>query len=105
MRFVSEVFIRSGKTRLINRMTRGWMSWGWQWQRVYLYFAAVVIISASICAQTDTRQAEENFERWAKIHATPIQSVELRSDPADMRPLKSMIGSARVVAFGEAAHG
>src|SRR5262249_40763634 len=44
-------------------------------------------------------------ERWAKIHATPIQSVELGSDPVDMRPLKSMIGSARVVAFGEAAHG
>jgi hypothetical protein len=73
MGFISEVFIRSGKTRLMNRMTRGRMSWGEPRQRAYLYFAAVAILSASICAQTDTRQAEENFERWAKILDTRIQ--------------------------------
>jgi len=105
MGFVIEEFVRSDQTRLINRKTRGQKGWGRRWSRFYRYLTALAIVSASVCAQTDMRNSGESFERWAKAHATPIQSVEFGSGHADLRPLKSMIGSARVVAFGEPAHG
>lgn len=49
-----------------------------------------------------------SFVRWATAHAMSIQTVEPGSsiaDLSDLRPLKPVIGAARVVALGEPAHG
>ncbi len=105
MGFVREVIARSEQTRLMNKMKRSQMSRVRPWPRVSRCFAAVAIVSASICAQTDTRQTGQSFEDWANTHAAPIQTVEPGGDLADLRPLKPIIGAARVVAFGEPAHG
>jgi erythromycin esterase len=44
------------------------------------------------------------LHRWLGEHAVHLQTVAPGSDFDDMRPLKAMIGDARVVALGEAAH-
>lgn len=51
------------------------------------------------------QQSSDAFVRWAKSHAVPLRTVEAGGDVADLRPLKAMVGTARVVALGEAAHG
>jgi erythromycin esterase len=58
-----------------------------------------------MCAHPGAQQSDESFGRWAKAHAIQLQTVELGSDVDDMRQLKSLIGAARVVAFGEPTHG
>jgi erythromycin esterase len=58
-----------------------------------------------MCAHPGAQQGGDSFERWAKAHAIQLQTVELKSDLGDMRQLKSLIGTARVVALGEPAHG
>src|SRR5215218_1196567 len=55
-----------------------------------------------------TQEDSASFVRWVTAHAMPIQSVEPGSsisDLADLRPLKAVIGTARVVALGEPTHG
>jgi hypothetical protein len=74
MGLVSEVFARSNRTHLMNRMTRGQVSWGRPCPRDYRYLAAVAIVSASIYAQPDMRRPGENFERWAKVHSFPFHA-------------------------------
>jgi erythromycin esterase len=66
---------------------------------------SIALIVLAMCSHSDAQQTSEDFERWAKTQASPIKSVELGSDLADLRPFKSIIGSARVVALGEPAHG
>ena len=48
---------------------------------------------------------DEAFAKWAAAHALPITTVEAAADDSDLLPLKSVIGAARVVAYGEPAHG
>jgi len=45
------------------------------------------------------------FVRWTTAHAIPIGSVEMTGPLDDLRPLSSIVGSARVVALGEPTHG
>lgn len=47
---------------------------------------------------------DEVFQRWAALHAVPLASAEHPADGSDLAPLGERIGSARVVAFGEAQH-
>lgn len=42
---------------------------------------------------------------WLRRHAIPLTGVEAGHGFADLQPLKSVIGSARIVALGEATHG
>jgi erythromycin esterase len=65
----------------------------------------VVRIDAQVPPTVKAQQDRESFVRWATAHAVPIRTVEPGSDVADLRPVKTIIGAARVVALGEPAHG
>jgi erythromycin esterase len=46
-----------------------------------------------------------DFTPWFKSRAIPLLSLEPRSGFADIEPLRSTIGNARIVSLGEATHG
>ncbi len=48
---------------------------------------------------------DDAFAKWAAAHALPVTTVEAAADDSDLLPLESVIGAARVVAYGEPAHG
>ena len=43
--------------------------------------------------------------RWLEGSATPVASLELGADAADLAALKRIVGKAHIVAIGEATHG
>jgi erythromycin esterase len=53
----------------------------------------------------ENRVEYEATKGWVRSHAIPLKTVEAGSGFEDMRPLKKIIGGARVVALGEATHG
>jgi len=48
---------------------------------------------------------QQNLVYWLRSHAIPLTTVEAGCGFADLLPLKPVIGSARIVALGEATHG
>ena len=48
---------------------------------------------------------EEAVERWIKVNAIRLTTVQAGNGFADMEPLTKIIGNARIVALGEATHG
>ena len=42
---------------------------------------------------------------WLASAAAPLASLEAGADPADLAPLRGIVGGARIVALGEATHG
>ena len=56
-------------------------------------------------ATSHAQEGSATFERWAAAHAIPLVSFEPVKTTADLQPLRSIIGSTRVVAFGEPVHG
>lgn len=48
---------------------------------------------------------EDAFSTWAAAHAVTLATVEPAEDFSDLLPLKSVVGTARVVALGETTHG
>ena len=48
---------------------------------------------------------EDAFSKWAAAHAVPLATIEPAEDFSDVLPLKSVVGTARVVALGETTHG
>jgi erythromycin esterase len=60
---------------------------------------------ATACAAASAQQTVEPLEHWAAMHAMLIRTVEPDSNVADLRQLVPLIGTARVVALGEPAHG
>jgi erythromycin esterase-like protein len=48
---------------------------------------------------------EQDSNQWLRQHAIPIQTVEAGHGFADLQPLKSVVGDARIVELGEATHG
>jgi predicted amidohydrolase YtcJ/erythromycin esterase-like protein len=51
------------------------------------------------------QQSAAAAEAWIRDHAIPLATVEAGHGFADMQPLRSIIGDARIVALGEATHG
>lgn len=47
----------------------------------------------------------ESLDSWVLARALQIDTTELAGDQSDMRRLSQLVGSARVVALGEPAHG
>jgi hypothetical protein len=75
------------------------------WLLISRRLVPVALITISMCVHSKTQKGRDGFESWAKAQVSPIKSVELESDLSDLRPLKAMIGTARVVALGEPTHG
>jgi erythromycin esterase len=48
---------------------------------------------------------QQNLLSWVRQHAVPLKTVEAGCGFGDLQPLKPVIGSARIVALGEATHG
>lgn len=47
----------------------------------------------------------DSVRKWLTRNAIPLRTVEAGNGFDDMQPLKKLIGSARIVALGEATHG
>jgi len=54
--------------------------------------------------QTSVRE-EAAVEQWIRANAIPLKTVQAGNGSADMEPLTKIVGSARIVALGEATHG
>jgi erythromycin esterase len=69
--------------------------------------AAACIAAAISVAAAFAQQAgpAEPFVAWAAEHAIRMQTIEPGRSSADLKPLKAVIGRARVVALGESSHG
>jgi len=48
---------------------------------------------------------EDAFSKWVGAHAVPLATIEPAEDLSDLLSLKSVVGTARVVALGETTHG
>ncbi len=70
-------------------------------------WAAVLLVAFAGVQVTALAQQDDiaSFVRWAKAHAIPIAGLEAVRKNEDLKPLKSAIGNARVVALGENSHG
>ena len=68
---------------------------------VCAYCAGAFLLVCSAAAHCE----QDPFVRWASAHALPVARLEMAGDLPDLVPLKSSIGSARVIAIGEPTHG
>jgi erythromycin esterase len=67
---------------------------------------SVVLLTAIACSmQVTAQQSIQSFAKWASSRALPLETVEPRRDVSDLRPLRPLMDSARVVAIGEPGHG
>ncbi|MFD9302865.1 erythromycin esterase family protein [Streptomyces sp. NPDC060048] len=66
---------------------------------------AVLIPVAVHAAPADMAQAKQGEVRALERAAHPLRSTEPGGNTADLRPLASMVGDAKVVGLGEATHG
>jgi erythromycin esterase len=70
------------------------------------YLAALLLVSSGHATGSSAREAPPaEVVRWLESAATPVASLELGADPADLAALKRIVGDARIVALGEATHG
>lgn len=64
---------------------------------------ATLVLSAVTVAQPPAIPAEATS--WVKQHAIPFKTAEAGNGFDDLRPLKAIIGDARIVSLGEPTHG
>jgi erythromycin esterase-like protein len=68
-------------------------------RRALIAFLALLTV-ATLYAQ----QADPTID-WIRSHVIPLKTPEAGNGFDDMRPLKALIGQARIVSLGEATHG
>ena len=61
--------------------------------------------TAVVPVAAHAQEASDAFVKWASTRAIPLRTIEPFGDMGDLRPLKSLVGTARVVAIGEPNHG
>ena len=61
--------------------------------------------AAPLDEQLKSAPAPEAVINWLRANAIPLSTVEAEHGFSDMRPLKAVVGNARIVALGEATHG
>ena len=68
---------------------------------------SLAVFGVGLCAAVaaERLRTPEEVVQWTREHAVPLTAVEAGRGFADLEPLRQMIGSARVVALGEATHG
>jgi erythromycin esterase-like protein len=64
----------------------------------------IALLSLLAVATVSAQQADPIVE-WIRSHAVPLKTPEAGNGFDDMRPLRAMIGDARIVSLGEATHG
>ena len=64
-----------------------------------------LLLATACSAQVTAQQSTQSFAKWASNRVVPLDTVEPGPDVSDLRPLRSLIGSAKVVAIGEPGHG
>lgn len=74
-------------------------------RRCVLGFACVVLLIGGGIARAEEASGREAFVSWARSNAVPLRSIESGPRQEEWKRLKPIIGSARVVALGEPAHG
>jgi len=62
-----------------------------------------LIVGLAWTANADNSQSD-NFLKWAKKHAHPLNSLHPGTGFADLHVLKEIIGEARIVGIGESVH-
>lgn len=71
-----------------------------------LTIAAIGLIMAMYgCGAAEEKAGRDATQAWLATHAVRLRTVEPRNGFDDMQPLKQIVGTARVVALGEATHG
>jgi erythromycin esterase len=72
----------------------------------FLAAAARYALGVFLLVSSGIAHGEDDiFSKWAAAHAVPLATLESDADFSDLLPLKSAVGTARVVALGEATHG
>ncbi len=66
---------------------------------------STVVPTTTIPTLSATEQGSGADVLWLRANAIPFETTEPNSSLEDLLPLKDMIGSARIVALGEATHG
>jgi erythromycin esterase-like protein len=66
--------------------------------------AMIALLSLLAVATVSAQQADPIVE-WIRSHAVPLKTPEAGNGFDDMRPLRAVIGDARIVSLGEATHG
>lgn len=66
---------------------------------------AVLLAALSLCARAAAQEPSTEELAWLKAHVIEVKSVNAGTGFDDLRPLKDLIGPARIVALGEGTHG
>lgn len=80
----------------------------WRLAGLVLLLAAAVRLAGTaqeVEPAAATPEAPEAVVRWLGEHAVRLATVEAGHGFEEMKPLRAMVGDARVVALGEATHG
>ncbi|HEY0157712.1 MAG TPA: erythromycin esterase family protein [Thermoanaerobaculia bacterium] len=81
-------------------------------RRLLFLLAVVTILLADPLSASSRRRAVRHPdptpitpEEWLQTYAIPFATTEARSGLADLAPLRTLVGDARIVSLGEATHG
>jgi erythromycin esterase len=66
---------------------------------------AALVASLATLAPRAGGDGRAEFIAWARQNAHPVASALPGASPDDLEPLRSIVGSARVVGVGESIHG